>query len=267
TFTRALTTIDLKETPLENRIQQLQIAAATNRSILVKRPVFPQPESSTLLAWSIQTIHDLGITIQQTGKTWPIVEKIDATSINTILIDHKRASILKKNCNKAGLKWFEQMLDYNVEKTLRWEEFHNNIQKMPRGIEPKWYREISELLASYENPTLKLKKPNPFTFNKVDKEVNLKWILMKNEIWGKVSSIKGYQMIVVHWRRIENNLERCKGCEKNNRLLKKKKCTMEVNIQDAYVVQVDTKHKIHMRIEDIIENERIATTNSHQSKT
>ncbi|CAG8581987.1 26228_t:CDS:1, partial [Gigaspora rosea] len=53
--------------PLKNRIQQLQVAAATNRSILLERPVFLQPESYTLLAWSIHTIHDLGITIQQAG--------------------------------------------------------------------------------------------------------------------------------------------------------------------------------------------------------
>ena len=37
---------------------------------------------------------------------------------------------------------------------------------------------------------------------------------------------------------------------------------MELNIQNAYIVQVDTKYKIHMRIEDIMENERIVTINS-----
>ncbi|CAG8582004.1 26229_t:CDS:2 [Gigaspora rosea] len=164
---------------------------------------------------------------------------------------------MKKKCNKVGLKWVEQILDYNVEKTLNWEEFHNNIQRIPRGIELKWYREICELLAVYENPTLKLQKPNPFTFNKVKKGVNTKWILTTKDEWGKVSSIKGYQMIVTHWIRTEKNLKKCKGCEKNSKSLMRKKCTMLINTQDTYIVQVDTKGKIHMRVEDITDNERI----------
>ncbi|CAG8779734.1 2680_t:CDS:1, partial [Gigaspora rosea] len=48
-------------------------------------PIFPQPESTTLLATMINTVYDLGISIQQAGKPWPIVEEIEATSINIIL--------------------------------------------------------------------------------------------------------------------------------------------------------------------------------------
>ncbi|CAG8779735.1 2681_t:CDS:1, partial [Gigaspora rosea] len=38
-------------------------------------------------------------------------------------------------------------------------------------------------------------------------------------------------------------------------------------MEDAYMVQVDTKYKIHMRIEDITENERMASTCIGPSQT
>ncbi|CAG8711341.1 15781_t:CDS:2, partial [Gigaspora rosea] len=119
----------------------------------------------------------------------------------------------------------------------------------------------------FENPMLVLKKPNPFTFNKITPELKAKWILTKKEEWGKISSKKGHMMIATHWIRYNKNLRRCEGCEMNCKSLKRKKCTIEVNMEDAYIVQVDTKRRIHMRIEDITENERMALTSIGPSRT
>ncbi|CAG8789493.1 2887_t:CDS:2 [Gigaspora margarita] len=144
-----------------------------------------------ILAHLINTIHDLGITIEQAGIPWLIVKKIQATSINTILQKGKRDSMLKKSLNKKELKWVEQLLEYNTEKMLKWDKVHNSIKKIPRGGKPRWFREICGKLEAYENPTLKLKKLNPFTFNRIEKGDNTKWIITKTEVWGKISSRKG----------------------------------------------------------------------------
>ncbi|CAG8779671.1 21410_t:CDS:1, partial [Gigaspora margarita] len=95
-----------------------------------------------VLAHLINTIHNLGITIEQVGTPWLIADKIQATSINTILQKGKRDSMLKKSLNKVGLKWVKQLINYNTEKMLKWDEVHNSIKKIPRGGKPKWFREI-----------------------------------------------------------------------------------------------------------------------------
>ncbi|RIB20959.1 hypothetical protein C2G38_2177875 [Gigaspora rosea] len=192
------------------------------------------------------------------------MEEVKATSINIILHECKQASVLKKALNKANLKWIEQLLDYNVEKILKWEELHNSIQKIPRGSEPRWYREICGILEAHENPTLQLKKPNPF---KIKNGMNIKWILTNTENWSKVSSKKGDQLIATYWIRENKNLRRCRGCKKNNKSLKRKRCMMEIKTEDAYTVQVDTKCRIHMQIADIIENERIFRKNIRSNLT
>ncbi|CAG8773482.1 12028_t:CDS:2, partial [Gigaspora margarita] len=50
---------------LKSMLQQLQIVVATNLSILIVRPVFLTPKSTIVLMHLINTIHDLGKTIEQ----------------------------------------------------------------------------------------------------------------------------------------------------------------------------------------------------------
>ncbi|CAG8467435.1 24275_t:CDS:2 [Gigaspora rosea] len=95
----------------------------------------------------------------------------------------------------------------------------------------------------------------------------VKWILTNTEDCGKVSSKKEGQLIAMHWIRENKNLRRYRGCKKNNKSLKRKRCTIEIKNEDTYTVQVDTKHRIHMRIEDIIENERMFRKNIRSNQT
>ncbi|CAG8551177.1 14725_t:CDS:2 [Gigaspora rosea] len=75
TLTRALTIANLEKIPIKSKIKQLQYVATTNKSILIERPISPTPESTTLLAYMIGAIHDLGISIVQTGTQWLKMEK------------------------------------------------------------------------------------------------------------------------------------------------------------------------------------------------
>ncbi|CAG8735676.1 35565_t:CDS:2 [Gigaspora margarita] len=56
------------------------------------------------------------------------------------------------------------------------------LKKCLNKAKLKLFREICEKLEAHKNPTLRLKKPNPFTFNRIEKGDNSKWIVTKTEV-------------------------------------------------------------------------------------
>ncbi|CAG8833803.1 41177_t:CDS:2, partial [Gigaspora margarita] len=81
-------------------------------------------------------------------------------------------------------------------------------------------------------------------------------------VWKKISSRKGERLTATHWIRTNKTLKKCDACDKNDVLLKRKKCTLSLNTSDIYIVQVDSKYKIHIRTEDIDEYDWVVSNNT-----
>ncbi|CAG8757325.1 6025_t:CDS:2 [Gigaspora margarita] len=61
----------------------------------------------------------------------------------------------------------EQLLNYDNTKVIQWKKIANNVQKVMKGKQPKWYEEIQKLIEETINQSWNLAERNPFTLKKI----------------------------------------------------------------------------------------------------
>ena len=166
------------------------------------------------------------------------------------------------------MHFIEQCTNYDNTRTLTWTQIPHTISHIPRGREPKWFRNITHVIKeNLEDNNYNLVTPNPFTFTIRNTLEKGSWIIQKNTALGfigKISSIKG-QATVNHWilNNSNNRLQPCRGCTWNDVSLNKQKCTKKINIQQAQKILVDSKKTLRANREDIQHNEQNQTALAH----
>ncbi|CAG8787560.1 41915_t:CDS:2, partial [Gigaspora margarita] len=77
-----------------------------------------------------------------------------------------------------------------------------------------------------------------------------KWIYMEYDKWGKIVKSNSQEVVVAHWIRKNDTLQRCKGCSKN---IKKKECCFFKYQKDLVSdIIVNRKKKIHTEIKKLL---------------
>jgi len=243
---------DFDKSFLKMRIQQLQEAANTEKSILSHTPIFPHRQNSTHTAQSITAGLSLGITWNKPLNQWPILpNRLLGTSIDQFIIDHPKRHILKEKMNRHGIYCVEQLLDLRNKNFLSWAEIHHNIQKIPRGRPPNWLYTMQEILSGNANPTTTLITPNPFTLTPWTRKGRKNWIITKDEEFAKITSFSQQYPKAKHYTITTNNkLEACTGCTLKDKSITGEHCYFSLRDR-AYGLQVDSRQIIHGKISDI----------------
>src|SRR6185437_5991599 len=112
---------------LKIRLQQLQIVAKNNETILKHQQIFPLAKAKNTTANIIRQIHEENIQSEKTNNRWPIPRRESGTSINWILQDNSHRYKLKYYLNKHNIAYIEQFTNFNNTKLLDWTSFHHNI--------------------------------------------------------------------------------------------------------------------------------------------
>ena len=171
----------------------------------------------------------------------------------------KQSSSIKQKLNTHNITCIEQFLDYSNYNILDWTSFHHNIQKIPRGKTPKWFKIITENIASSTNPSTVFECPNPFTFIHIQ-TLSPQWIITKTQIFGKVTSVDNNLAKIKHFNIHSLNSKQlipCYGCKIRNPKFKTKHCYFTNPIHSTFRIQVDCQKRIHANLRCLYSQHKI----------
>ena len=146
---------------------------------MLEQPVLTTNEAKTNTAQMILTLHLLNMQLERVANPWPIPKQTKGTSINQILYSMKQSYSIKQQLNNHDITCIEQFLDYSNHNILNWKSFHHNIQKIPRGKIPKWFKTVTNNITSLTNLSTTLIYPNPYTFTKINTNTS-QWVITKS---------------------------------------------------------------------------------------
>ncbi|CAG8848183.1 23489_t:CDS:1, partial [Gigaspora margarita] len=168
----------------------------------------------------LSNIHKANIAICQNANTaWSQPLDEERTSINSILQLMTKLHLIKSKLNKIKFKFVEQCLDYESESMIPWFYLPHTIRTIPRGRQPKWYKQIVEMVQEMigSQAIVPIKPNSAYTYNKVIWEKK-EWITLKEYQAGFIDRIlslkKDNTALINHWTPsyTTQTLQPCPGC-------------------------------------------------------
>src|SRR5260363_200078 len=143
---------------------------------------------------------------------------------------------------QLGINTIQQIMNRNANEGLEWSKIAQNIKKISRGKEPRWYKVIQNRCRSWLTKVVKSerKQNTAMVYKLENREKN--WCLMTDGTIGRVTRAGTKKVSIQHWNYNTNNnrITRCHGRELKN-IPNRVNCafTREINI-DLYGLQIDS---------------------------
>jgi len=186
----------------------------------------------------------------ETRKPLTIIQQIDITIEETM--EEQWFNKHRHYLQKHNLLFIGQLLNKNHSKIFAWCQQIKPGKHAKRGIQPKWYEEITFQISDPDGPPkstlVKYQGDNIFhqyiktNINKITKKHWIASIQNNNIILGKKKKVTSEQNVIyTHYKRIFNQspLEACHGCSININTHPPPFCTFQRNPQQTIQIPVN----------------------------